>query len=60
VLYRKGSPEDPMSENDLRGKFERLTEKIGPQKSGQLIAMVSDLENVENVKELARLAGGSE
>jgi hypothetical protein len=58
VLYRKGSPEDPMSENDLHDKFERLTEKIGSQKSGQLIAMVSDLENVEDIKELARLAGG--
>jgi 2-methylcitrate dehydratase PrpD len=57
VLFRKGSPEDPMSENDLRGKFERLTERIGPQKSGLLIAMTSDLENVENVKDLARLAG---
>ena len=44
-----------MSEDDLRGKFERLTERIGPQKSGQLIAMVSDLENVKNVKELARI-----
>lgn len=60
VLYRKGSPEDPMSEDDLRGKFERLTERIGPQKSGQLIAMVSDLENIENVKKLARLARSSE
>ena len=60
VLYRKGSPEDPMSEDDLRGKFERLTERIGPQKSGQLIAMVSDLENIKNVKKLARLARSSE
>ncbi len=57
VLYRKGSPEDPMSENELRDKFERLAEKIGPKKSGQLIAMVSDLESVENVKEVARLVG---
>ena len=56
VLYRKGSPEDPMSEDDLRGKFERLTEKLGKQKSGQLIAMVSNLETIENVKELALLA----
>lgn len=49
-----------MSEDDLRGKFERLAERVGPQKSKQLIAMVSGLENIENVKELARLARSSE
>jgi len=56
VLFRKGSPEDPMSDDDLRGKFERLTERIGPRNSQQLIAVVSDLENIENVEELALLA----
>jgi 2-methylcitrate dehydratase PrpD len=56
VPYRKGSPEDPMSEEELHTKFDRLTARSGSQQSSQLSALVSDLENLDNVTELARLA----
>jgi len=54
VLYRKGSPEDPMTQDELSDKFQRLTARIGSQKSNQLIEMVSDLERLENMAGLVQ------
>lgn len=55
VLYRKGSPEDPMTAADLEQKFQTLTKAIGSERSQRIAEMVSDIERLENLAELARV-----
>ena len=55
VLYRKGSPEDPMSQEQLAGKFAGLTTSIGERRSRQLAQAVSCIEDAGSLSELSRL-----
>ena len=55
VLYRKGSPEDPMTEAQLVEKFNALTKKIGGRRSEQIAKVVSHIEDCEDLAELSRL-----
>ncbi len=53
VLYRKGSPEDPMTDEQLRKKFVMLTKGIIGDRCVQVANVVSRLENYKNLSELS-------
>jgi 2-methylcitrate dehydratase PrpD len=55
VLYRKGSPEDPMTDAQLIEKFQALTGQLGESKSERIADAVSRLEHCDNLAELSRL-----
>jgi 2-methylcitrate dehydratase PrpD len=55
VLFRKGSPEDPMTGEELKEKYRTLTERTGARRSGQIAEIVSHIEDCENLAELSRL-----
>ncbi len=55
VLYRKGSPEDPMTSEQLMDKFRTLTKSIGDRRSEQITRIVSYIEDCENLAELSHL-----
>lgn len=60
VLYRKGSPEDPMTGEQLMQKFKALTEQIGGRRAGQIAQFVSHIEDCENLVELSQLLTADE
>ncbi|MFC4278327.1 MmgE/PrpD family protein [Achromobacter aloeverae] len=56
VDYPKGSIQNAMSDDELRGKFDSLTQPVlGAQRSAQIAETVANIENVDNVAELMRL-----
>jgi len=56
VLFRKGSVEDPMSADELRGKFLGLAAPVlGAARADALAAAVDRLERLEDVGELSAL-----
>lgn len=55
VPYRKGSPEDPMSSEQLVGKFRTLAHRIGEKRIDQIIGTVAAMERVDDLGELCRL-----
>lgn len=55
VLFRKGSPEDPMDQKELQQKFMKLSESLGEARSEQVVAAVMSLEKAPSISELARL-----
>jgi 2-methylcitrate dehydratase PrpD len=56
VDYPKGSIENPMTEEELRGKFDSLAGPvIGPKRAASLAEQVMDLERVADVGELMKL-----
>ncbi|AMN44376.1 MmgE/PrpD family protein [Rhodoplanes sp. Z2-YC6860] len=55
VLYRKGSPEDPMSTDELSQKYERLMARSGRGRSRQIAQYISQLDHVGDLGELWRL-----
>jgi 2-methylcitrate dehydratase PrpD len=55
VLFRRGSPEDPMDEKELHQKFLKLSERAGRAQSKQIAAIVTSLETASSISELARL-----
>ena len=55
VLFRKGSPEDPMMGEQLREKFRTLAERMGARRSEQIGAIVSHIEDCKNLAELSHL-----
>jgi 2-methylcitrate dehydratase PrpD len=55
VLYRKGSPEDAMTNEQLVDKFRTLTKRFGARQSEQIAKIVSHIEDCENLAELSRL-----
>lgn len=60
VLYRKGSPEDPMTSEQLQEKFRALTENIGGQQSARIVEIVSQIEKSDDLTELSRQLTTSE
>ncbi len=55
VLYRKGSPEAPMSSEELVNKFRTLSKGIGDQRIEKIIEIVSHIEDRETLTELSVL-----
>jgi 2-methylcitrate dehydratase PrpD len=56
VEWAKGSPEHPMSYDDVVSKFRGITEPIlGTTRTGAVIEMVDELADLPNVAELAAL-----
>lgn len=55
VLYRKGSPEDPMTRGELEEKFQALSKSMGRETSDRIEDIVARLEGIENVSELLDL-----
>jgi 2-methylcitrate dehydratase PrpD len=55
VLYRRGSPEDPMTREQLTEKFRTLTQRIGEPTSARIAQVVSRIDERENRAELSQL-----
>ena len=54
--YPKGSPRNPMSKEDLRTKFLRLTQNIIEREQAERInEMVDQLEQLNDLRELTKL-----
>jgi 2-methylcitrate dehydratase PrpD len=58
VLYRPGSPEDPMTREQLMDKFLTLTKGIDRGHAEQIAAIVSHIEDCNNLAELSQLLAG--
>ncbi len=55
VLYRKGSPEDPMTVEQLMEKFRTLTKGIESRRAEQVVEIVSHIEDCNDLATLSRL-----
>ncbi len=55
VLYRKGSPDDPMTADQIVNKFRTLTEKMGGQRCERLAELVLHIEELTDLSELSGL-----
>lgn len=55
VLYRKGSPEDPMTGDELEEKFRTLTKSIGNRRSEQIAQRVAQIDDYKNLADLSTL-----
>ncbi|HVO94627.1 MAG TPA: MmgE/PrpD family protein, partial [Terriglobales bacterium] len=53
VLHRKGSPEDPMADEQLSKKFNALTKGIIGDRSEQIANIISHIEDCKNLAELS-------
>ena len=61
TAHNKGTPGNPMSDDELEGKFLDLAGVVlGPSRARQLADLCWDLENVADVTSLMALASGSE
>lgn len=54
VPFRKGSPEDPMSREQLALKFRGLAARIGESRIDQIVGTVDALESVGDLAQLTR------
>ena len=56
VLYRKGSPEDPMTADELDAKYMSLAGKsVDPGAARQIAGIISGLDRIDSLRELSRL-----
>ncbi len=56
VDYPKGSIQNPMSDEELKGKFEALAVPVvGVRKAGKIVNLAMNVERCHNVNELLRL-----
>jgi 2-methylcitrate dehydratase PrpD len=56
VEYPKGSPQNPLTDEELQGKFIRLSEKILDDKRiEKIITMINNLEHMKEVSTLTQL-----
>ena len=55
VLYRKGSPEDPMTDEQLMDKFRTLTKRLDSPRAEQIVKIVSRIDDCENLNDLSQL-----
>jgi 2-methylcitrate dehydratase PrpD len=56
VLYPKGNPSNPMTEDEFRGKFMNMASRVlGDNQSDQLYDQARGLERIGNVADLAAL-----
>jgi hypothetical protein len=54
ALYRKGSPEDPMSADELAQKYGRLMARSDRGRSRQIAQHISQLDHVGDLSESRR------
>jgi 2-methylcitrate dehydratase len=60
VEYRRGDPENPLTDKDLEYKFRRLAEeKIGVRHTASIIERVWNLEKLNDISELTALCRAS-
>jgi len=53
VSYPKGSPENPLSEEELLGKFRKLaTRAVGVERTADLVKCLDELEHLTNINKL--------
>ena len=57
VRYPKGDPENPLSWNEILEKFDRCmaNASMQPEKHGELIEHIRNLENVRDMKKITAL-----
>lgn len=55
VLYRKGSPEDPMTDDELRSKFGKLAGSLGCRQLSDICTALGAIEAAEDTHGLCRL-----
>jgi 2-methylcitrate dehydratase PrpD len=55
VLFRPGSPEDPMTREELMEKFLSLTRGIEARRAKQIAQVVSQIDDCDNMTDLSRL-----
>lgn len=55
VPYRKGSPDDPMTTDEIVAKFQRLTDTIGRSQSDRLVDVIFSIENMADLSTLSDL-----
>lgn len=57
VSLPKGEPENPMSEKELKEKFEALASLVGikKEKINEIVAVISRLEKIDDIAELVNL-----
>jgi 2-methylcitrate dehydratase PrpD len=60
VLYRKGSKEDPMTDDELMDKFSTLTRRVDGRRSEQIAEIVSHIEDCDNLAGLSHLVATDE
>jgi 2-methylcitrate dehydratase PrpD len=62
VRVAPGNPEDPMSDEQCRGKFNKCIDYSGvefnEEARKELISMINDLEHLQDVNELVRIMAG--
>jgi 2-methylcitrate dehydratase PrpD len=60
VNVHKGSPQNPFTEEELRGKFRSLASRVLPHhRVEEIIGVVAALEDVDSIRELTKLLTGS-
>jgi len=62
ALYRKGSPDEPMTSDEIVGKFRALTETLGRSRSDRLadvVLAIDDLPDLSGLSELVLQEVGS-
>jgi 2-methylcitrate dehydratase PrpD len=55
TLFRPGSPEDPMTADQLMDKFLTLTKGIGSRRAKEIALIVAHIEDCDTLAELSRL-----
>ncbi|MDO8569039.1 MAG: MmgE/PrpD family protein [Dehalococcoidales bacterium] len=56
ILYGKGHPKNPMTDKEIEAKFRRLAEpSIGPRRATSILNRLWHLEEIEDVRQIARL-----
>ena len=57
--FGKGSPANPMSDDELAGKFRECAAwgKLSKAKADKVVSMVFNLEKLKSIRELTRLLG---
>ncbi len=55
MRYRKGSPEDPMSEVELMEKFLGLTRPSAGDRARRIARLVAEIEGCDDLRELSPL-----
>jgi 2-methylcitrate dehydratase PrpD len=59
--FAHGSSRDPLTTDDVRGKYRRLAAKaLPPERAGQLAAVIGRLEQLDDLRELTSLLASQE
>ncbi len=59
VLYPRGHPRNPLSENELVSKFSSLVDPVlGRERSARLLSALEHIDTLANIRELTRILWG--